>query len=89
MSSNAPLSSFARDVKPLFRPIDVNHMLPFGVRLNDFAYMGDPNNDHQNAKGVFARLTGTVTPRMPPGGPFWTDEMLSIYQRWMDDGFPP
>jgi hypothetical protein len=88
-TSHATTTSFARDVKPLFRPIDVNHMLPFGVALNDFGYMGDPAGDHGNAGRVFARLKGTEVPRMPPGGPFWTDDMLSTYERWMADGFQP
>lgn len=87
--TNDALTSFERDVKPLFRPIDINHMLPFGVQLNDYAYMADPEEDHKHAKDVFGRLNGTSGPKMPPGGPFWTPEMLSTYERWMADGFLP
>jgi hypothetical protein len=87
MSKN-PLS-FERDIRPLFRTIDINHMFPFGVFLVDYAYMGDPSDDYRNARRVFERLTGTVTPRMPPGGPVWTADMLLSYEQWMADGFLP
>ena len=29
--------SFARDILPLFRPIDIKHMAPMGVLLDDYA----------------------------------------------------
>jgi hypothetical protein len=51
--------------------------------------MADPEEDHKHAKDVFGRLNGTSGPKMPPGGPFWTPEMLSTYERWMADGFLP
>jgi hypothetical protein len=84
--------SFAQDIEPLFRPRDISCMARFAVRLNDFAYMSDPGGDdtypdHANARNVFAHLTGTVTPRMPLGGPFWTDAQLQLFDQWMTDGF--
>ena len=30
-----PSVSFATDIKPLFRAIDISHMKPFGVELAD------------------------------------------------------
>lgn len=88
MPTSAPVS-FARHIQPLFRPIDVAHMLPFGVRLADYAYMADPARHHRNARTVGAYLLGTREPRMPLGGPFWTDAQLQLYKRWMDEGFQP
>jgi hypothetical protein len=76
--------SFATDIKPLFRPIDVAHMQKHGVRLDDFAYMSDPDN----ALAVQQTLTGNP-PSMPPGGPYWTPEQLDIYARWIADGYQP
>jgi hypothetical protein len=81
--------SFASDIRPLFRPIDIEHMLPFDVRLDDYAYMSDATDNHKNARDVGDFLTGARKPRMPLGGPFWTDEQLALYARWMDDGFQP
>jgi hypothetical protein len=43
--------SFKNDIKPLFRPIDVDHMKRYGVVLDDYAYMSDGTGDHANARG--------------------------------------
>ena len=76
--------SFATDIKPLFRPIDVAHMQKHGVRLDDFTYMSDP----VHALTVQKTLTGNP-PSMPPGGPYWTPQQLDIYARWIADGYQP
>jgi len=47
-----PPVSFATDIKPLFRPVDIAHMKPHGVKLDDYQYMSDPANNHQNAQRV-------------------------------------
>jgi hypothetical protein len=87
-------TSFATDILPLFRAVDISHMKPMGVALDDYSYMADPAGnsdfpDHANGRTVFAYLTGAMTPRMPPGGPFWSSGQLQVYQQWMDDGFQP
>jgi len=84
--------SYGTDVKPLFRPKDINCMAGQGVSLDDPGYMCDPNGDttfadHANARLVYSRLTGTKHP-MPPDGP-WTQAQLDIYSAWMTDGFQP
>ena len=76
--------SFATDIRPLFRAIDVAHMQKHGVMLDDFAYMSDPDS----ALAVQQTLTGNP-PSMPPGGPYWTPEQLDIYARWIADGYQP
>jgi hypothetical protein len=81
--------SFARDVRPLFRPIDVAHMLPYGVKLADYEYMADPEDGHAHARTIGDFLSGKRQPRMPIAGPFWTGEQLALYERWMSDGFRP
>jgi hypothetical protein len=86
--------SFSADILPLFRPIDINHMKPRGVKLDEYTYMSEPAGDdtypdHANARWVYAFLTGEQTPRMPPGGPFWDDPKLQKFKDWMDGGFQP
>ncbi len=76
--------SFATDIKPLFRPIDVEHMEKHGVRLDDFTYMSDP----AHALAIQDTLTGDP-PSMPPGGPYWTQAQLTIYAQWIADGYQP
>jgi hypothetical protein len=81
--------SFAKDIRVLFRAIDVAHMRPHEVRLDDYAYMSDPANGHKNALDVRDFLSGARQPRMPIGGPYWTVNQLALFERWMLDGFLP
>jgi hypothetical protein len=81
--------SFATDIVPLFTAIDIAHMQPAGVFLNQYSYMSNPANNHQNATVVQAYLTGTKQPRMPPGGPFWSEQQLDLFAQWMSDGYQP
>ena len=83
------LTSFSRDILPLFRPIDVEHMRAFNVWLDDYTYMADAANHHQHARDVYEYLAGIQQPQMPIGGPFWTADQLALYERWMNEGFPP
>lgn len=86
-----PPVSFAADIKPLFRPVDIAHMKPHGVRLDDYPYMSDPANNYQNAQDIQDALSpqnGGV-PTMPPGGPYWTPETLALFAKWRSDGYQP
>jgi hypothetical protein len=78
--------SFATDIKPLFRAIDVEHMNNFGVSLDDYSYMSDPTDNHANAQHVEDRLKNQS---MPPGGPFWTPAQLALFNLWRTDGYAP
>lgn len=94
MQPLAPAPSFQTDIKPLFRAKDIHCMAGQGVLLDDYAYMSNPSTDetyadHANARNVYARLTGDDTPRMPMGGPYWSDTMLTSFKSWMDGGFQP
>ena len=82
-----PGVSFATDIKPLFRAIDVSHMKPFGVDLDDYSYMS--NSD--NADTVLATLSphNGEPPSMPPGGPYWTAAQLALFVQWQKDGYQP
>jgi hypothetical protein len=78
--------SFEKDIKALFRTIDVDHMSKHGVFLDNYAYMSDPSNDHGHARDVENTLTNHS---MPPGGPYWTDEQLILFRKWRSDGYLP
>jgi hypothetical protein len=77
--------SFERDIRPLFRPVDLQHMSAMDVYLDDYTFMSDA----QNAQTVLEYLNGTQQPQMPPGGPFWSDEQLKLFARWIEDGRQP
>ena len=80
--------SFARDVRPLFRAVDIAHMKPSGHLLDDYAWMADAANDHGNARAVYESVRGNP-PSMPPGGPYWSAEQLEMFARWMRGGYLP
>ena len=79
--------SFAADIKPLFRAVDVSHMKRFGVELDAYTYMSDP----ANATSVLANLSpqNGEPPSMPPGGPYWTADQLALFAQWQKDGYRP
>lgn len=60
-------------------------MKPFGVKLDDYAYMSNPDN----ANKVLATLSphDSEPPSMPPGGPFWTNDKLALLAQWQKDGY--
>lgn len=74
-------------------------MKPFNVSLDDYKWMSDAAggsiggctqfDDHANARTVHAFLAGDCAPRMPLGGPYWHEDKLDLFKRWMADGFQP
>ncbi len=77
--------SFEKDIRPLFRAQDIDHMRPMGILLDDYTYM----SQRDNAKSVQGRLDSSGGPQMPPGGPYWTREQLDLFAKWIDAGCPP
>ena len=82
-----PQVSFARDIGPLFRDVDISHMERHGIKLDDYTFMSDPNN----AQRVLATLSPRdgKPPSMPPGGPYWTEAQLGLFVQWQKDGYRP
>jgi hypothetical protein len=82
-----PQVSFAADIKSSFRAVDISHMKRFGVELDDYTYMSNPNN----ANRVLANLSphNGEPPSMPPGGPYWTAAQLALFVQWQQDGYLP
>ena len=79
--------SFSADIKPLFRAVDISHMSRFGVELDNYTYMSNPDN----ANKVLATLSphDGEPPTMPPGGPYWTPAQLALFTQWQNDGYQP
>lgn len=82
-----PQVSFAGDIKPLFRAVDISHMKSLGVKLDDYTFMSNPDN----ADRVLAALSPQdgESPIMPPGGPYWTEAHLALFVQWQKDGYQP
>jgi len=86
-------TSFAKDIAPLFTDRDAHCMGGMGVHLCEYDYMANPEGDavfpdYANARHVMARLKGTETPRMPPGGSPWGDDQISLFESWMSAWLP-
>ena len=84
-SGNEDVVSFESDIKPLFRPMDIECMRSRGVFLINYDYMKDP----VNAQDVLDMLQPTGSPRMPFGGPYWSQDSLDLFQKWIDQGRQP
>ena len=72
--------SFARDIRPLFTPEDVEHMLDVDPDLD----LGSYASVRENADDIERTLASGT---MPPGQP-WPAEQVALFRRWMDEGFP-
>jgi hypothetical protein len=71
------MTSFAQDVRPLFRPRDVGAM-SFAFDLEDY------DDVKENADGIYRRLSSGS---MPCDGP-WPEDRIATFRAWMDEGYP-
>jgi hypothetical protein len=82
-----PQVSFARDIRPLFRAVDIAHMKRHKVNLDDYTFMSNP--DHANKVLQTLSPHDGHPPSMPPGGPYWTEDQLTLFAQWQKDGYQP
>ena len=71
------MTSFARDIRPLFRQSDVEAMQAWF----DLSSLEDVR---ENAAAIHERL---VDGTMPCDGP-WSEEQMARFKQWMDEGCP-
>ena len=78
--------SFSRDIRPLFTPMDIEHMKRLrGAQLDDFGFMSDPNH----AENVYQKLSSRQMPPPGSGESPWPDANIQLFRDWMDGGFQP
>jgi len=76
-------TSFARDIRPLFRPKDVRHMADLGLDLSD------PAAAQRAADNIIKRVQSGGPRRMPPAPDQpWTPAQIRLLERWVADGYP-
>ena len=75
---------FTRDILPLFRPVDIDHMAKGGVQLDQYGYM----SVRENAERVYSAV---AEERMPPPGEnaMWSREQIALLRAWIDAGMLP
>jgi hypothetical protein len=78
-----PTTSFARDILPLFRPVDIDHMNDFGLNLADFAAVRAAATEISNRlKGIGGRMP-------PPPHAALSADKIAMFDTWVAEGFPP
>lgn len=80
MSASISLS-FARDIRPMFTEMDIDHM----KKAMD---LGNRDGVYQHADAIYQSV---VSGRMPPassGEPRWTPDMCEKFKRWQEQGGP-
>ena len=82
-----PQVSFARDITPVFHDVDISHMARYGIKLEDYTCMSDPDNADK-VLGAVSPHEGDP-PSMPSGGPYWTADQFALFTEWQNDGYQP
>jgi hypothetical protein len=77
--------SFKTDILPLFTSLDVEHMSPMGVLLDDYAYMSEP----ANASRVYDEVSSGNMPPPTGGEQPWSQDAVQLFKAWMDSGYEP
>jgi hypothetical protein len=74
--------SFARDIRPMFTDLDVDHMKHGGMDLSD------RDDVEKHAKAILEVVTDGS---MPPAGTGerWTSDMCDRFEHWTEQGFSP
>ena len=78
---------FERDIRPLFRAVDISHMDPHGIKLDDYTFMSNPDNANKVLEALSPQ--DDQPPAMPPGGPYWTADQLALFAQWQSEGYRP
>ena len=77
-----PRTSYAEDIQPLFRDLDIGAMRSFGVLLDSLDYLRD------NARSVYDAVAYPSPSFVMPCDGAWPKEWTTLFKYWMDDGRP-
>ena len=76
--------SFAADIRPLFRPVDIDNMAWF-------CDLSGHEDVREHAWEILDRLKAQGADMMPPpdrGGP-WSAEQIRVFEAWIEGGCAP
>jgi hypothetical protein len=77
-----PRTSYAEDIQPLFRALDIDSMRPFGLQLDSLDYLRD------HARAVYDAVAYPTPSFVMPCDGAWPKEWTTLFKYWMDDGKP-
>lgn len=81
--SDESAPSFAKDIRPMFTDMDVEHMKAFDLDLSD----KDTVEEHADA--IYATVSQGSMPPSNSGEPRWSDDMCARFDRWRKTGCNP
>jgi hypothetical protein len=70
------MPSYAQDIRPLFRDLDVEAM-EYVFDLRNYQDVKD------QAENIYERLADGSMPCDAP----WSEEQISLFRRWIDEGY--
>ena len=76
-------TSFAKDIRPMFTEMDIDHMKHAGMDLSN----RDDVEKHGDA--IYQTVSAGTMPPPSAGEPRWTSEMCATFKRWQQQGCPP
>jgi hypothetical protein len=78
-----PALSFAKDIRPMFTDLDVEHMKAFGMDLSS----RDDVETHADA--IHSVVVSGGMPPSSSGEPRWSQEQCDRFKAWQNQGCPP
>ncbi len=82
-STPGTTTSFARDILPLFRPVDIEHMNDLkGLNLAEY------DTVRTFAHAISKRLKGHGPIMPPPPDPPWPPTQIELFDQWITEKFP-
>lgn len=75
--------SFAKDIRPMFTDLDVEHMKAFDLDLSDKVQV------EAHADAIYATVSQGSMPPSSSGEARWSDEMCARFERWRKTGCNP
>jgi len=75
------MTSYAKDIRPLFIQEDIEHMLGVDPNLN----LGSYDSVKARATDIYMQVSFR---NMPPGRP-WAQDRVDLFKQWVDENYPP
>lgn len=70
---------FEADIRPLFRPFDVENMMPLGLDLSSY----------EDVKRLSLVIFERVSVKEMPCDNAWSEEQLAKFKQWINNGMRP
>jgi hypothetical protein len=80
MSNTGGPLSFATDIRPMFKDVDVRHMQPHGFDLSSYVDV------KLKAQAIYKAVSSRSMPPNPDDA--WSQPMCAMFKDWIDQGCP-